>query len=89
MYSTIATMTGRQALLRVWQVRADACGFRRVTAMVTRLSVYRNGRGELFFRLSQTHGRTGSYKVEAASATDLERWLDDNGFRPVAAAQAA
>lgn len=51
--------------------------------MVVELSIYRNGRGELFFRLSPTCGRTGSYRVEAESEGHLERWLSLNGFRPV------
>jgi hypothetical protein len=51
--------------------------------MVVELSLYRNGRGELFFRLSPTHGRTGSYRVQAESERELERWLAVNGFRLV------
>lgn len=56
--------------------------------MVTELSIYRNDRGELFFRLSPTQGRTGSYRVEAESEHHLERWLMANGFRPVARGRA-
>lgn len=51
--------------------------------MVTELAFYRNSRGETFYRLSPTRGRTGSYQVEAESRADLERWLKANGFRRV------
>ncbi len=52
--------------------------------MVTRLLIYRNGQGETFFRLSPTEGRTSTYQVEADDAGDLDRWLAQNGFAPIA-----
>ncbi len=52
--------------------------------MVTRLLIYRNGQGEVFYRLSPTEGRTGAYRVEAGDAPGLDRWLAQNGFAPVA-----
>jgi hypothetical protein len=57
--------------------------------MVTELSVYRSARSEPFFRTSPTAGRTGSYRVEAESVAALERWLRENGYRPVACTRAA
>lgn len=54
--------------------------------MVTSLNVYRNAEGERFYRLSPTSGRTASYRVEAASAEALDRWLAINGFVPLAEA---
>lgn len=51
--------------------------------MVTQLSIYRRGQGELFYRLSPTAGRTNAYRVEAVSADELDRWLAMNGFVPV------
>ncbi len=53
--------------------------------MVTAMSLYRNAHGERFWRLSPTAGRTGSYRVEAATGADLDRWLAANGFRHAAA----
>ena len=57
--------------------------------MVTAVSVYRNGHGELFYRTSPTDGRTGSYRIEAASDADLDAWLEANGFLPALAVGAA
>ena len=57
--------------------------------MVTAVSVYRNGHGELFYRTSPTDGRTGSYRIEAASDADLDAWLEVNGFLPASAVRAA
>jgi hypothetical protein len=57
--------------------------------MVTELAIYRNNRGELFFRLSPTHGRTNSYRVEATTSAQLETWLAINGFCPVIDSRAA
>lgn len=51
--------------------------------MVTQLSIYRRGQGELFYRLSPTEGRTSAYRVEAVNAEELDRWLAMNGFVPV------
>lgn len=51
--------------------------------MVTDLSVCRSTTGEQFFRTSPTAGRTTSYRIEAESVAALERWLRENGFRPV------
>lgn len=51
--------------------------------VVTRLLVYRNGEGEVFYRLSPTRGRTSIYQLEAAEASDLDRWLRNNGYAPV------
>ena len=51
--------------------------------MVQELSIYRNGAGERFFRTSPTAGRTGSFRVEAASVAALEHWLRANGYLPV------
>ena len=51
--------------------------------MVTQLSIYRSGQGELFYRLSPTAGRTSTFKVEATSAQELDHWLAINGFVPV------
>ncbi|MFL5336414.1 MAG: hypothetical protein ACJ8H8_25375 [Geminicoccaceae bacterium] len=56
--------------------------------MVTDLSVYRSATGEQFFRTSPTGGRTTSYRVESESVAALERWLRENGFRPVVQVQA-
>lgn len=53
--------------------------------MVTAVSVYRNGHGELFYRTSPTDGRTGSYRIAAASDSDLDAWLAVNGFLPASA----
>jgi hypothetical protein len=52
--------------------------------MVQELSIYRSATGEPFYRTSPTAGRTGSYRVEAESVAALERWLRENGYRPVA-----
>ena len=51
--------------------------------MVLQVQVYRNGRGEVFYRSSATAGRTASYSLEAEQPADLERWLRENGFEPV------
>jgi hypothetical protein len=48
--------------------------------MVTQLSIYRRGQGELFYRLSPTAGRTSTFRVEAVSADELDRWLAMNGY---------
>jgi hypothetical protein len=56
--------------------------------MVTDLSVYRSAAGEQFFRTSPTGGRTTGYRVESESVAALERWLRENGFRPVVQTQA-
>jgi hypothetical protein len=53
-----------------------------VATMVTSLSVCRSGHGELLYRTSPTSGRTGSYRIEATSGIELDRWLEVNGFRP-------
>ncbi len=52
------------------------------SCVVTKLLVYRNGHGEVFYRLSPTRGRTSIYQLEAAEAEDLDRWLNRNGFAP-------
>jgi hypothetical protein len=57
--------------------------------MVTELAIYRNGRGELFFRLPPTYGRTNSYRVKATTSEELESWLAINGFCPVVDSRAA
>ena len=57
--------------------------------MVQELSVYRSASGEQFYRTSPTTGRTGSYRVEAESVAALERWLRENGYRPVPFVRAA
>jgi hypothetical protein len=57
--------------------------------MVTELAIYRNDRGELFFRLSPTYGRTNSYRVKATTSEELESWLAINGFCPVVDSRAA
>ena len=49
--------------------------------MMVLLTVYRNGVGEVFFRVSETVGRTAAYRVQAESGRHLERWLAENGFR--------
>lgn len=54
-----------------------------MTCVVTRLLIYRNGNGEVFYRLSPTRGRTSIYQLEAAAAEDLDRWLATNGYAPV------
>ena len=57
--------------------------------MVIELCVYRNQRGELFYRTSPTAGRSGGYRVAAESIAALERWLRVNGFHAVPAVSAA
>ena len=57
--------------------------------MVIELCVYRNQRGELFYRTSATAGRSGGYRVEGESIAALERWLRTNGFAALPTAQAA
>ena len=57
--------------------------------MVQELSIYRSARGEQFYRTSPTAGRTGSFRVEADSVAALERWLRENGFRPIPFVRAA
>ena len=51
--------------------------------MVQELSIYRSARGEQFYRISPTSGRTGSFRVEADSVAALAGGLRDNGFRPI------
>jgi len=53
------------------------------SCVVTRVMVYRNGQGEVFYRLSPTRGRTNIYQLEAAEAADLDRWLQGNGYAPI------
>lgn len=48
--------------------------------MVTMLAIYRNRHGEVFFRLSGTHGRTARCRIVADSVAHMERWLRDNGY---------
>lgn len=48
--------------------------------MVQVVEVYRNGAGDVFFRLSPTSGKMGKLQIDAASAERLEQWLTDNGF---------
>ena len=62
--------------------------WRELAHMVTDLSVYRSATGEQFFRTSPTCGRTTAYRIEAETVAALERWLRENGFRPVVQAQA-
>jgi hypothetical protein len=57
--------------------------------MVQELSIYRSERGEQFYRTSPTAGRTGTFRVEADSVAALERWLRENGFRPIPFVRAA
>jgi hypothetical protein len=57
--------------------------------VVIELSVYRNQRGELFYRTSATAGRSGTYRVAADSIAALERWLRANGFHAIPTACAA
>ena len=57
--------------------------------MVTGLSVYRNAHGDMFYRTSPTCGRTGSYRIKAATVVDLDGWLTANGFLPAGAKRAA
>ena len=57
--------------------------------MVTALAVFRNAHGDLFYRTSPTCGRTGSYRIEAATRADLDGWLAANGFLPAVATRAA
>jgi hypothetical protein len=51
--------------------------------VITRVLVYRNDQGEVFYRLSPTRGRTSVYQLEAAEAADLDRWLLGNGYAQV------
>jgi hypothetical protein len=57
--------------------------------MVQELSIYRSERGEQFYRTSPTAGRTGTFRLEADSVAALERWLRENGFRPIPYVRAA
>ena len=67
------------------QGRAKEGAFgRELAGMVTRVAVYTNRGGEVFFRLSATAGRTRGCEVRAERGEDLDRFLDENGFRPLA-----
>ena len=61
----------------------------RISAIIHELSIYRGARGEQFYRTSPTSGRTGSFRVEADTVAALERWLRENGYRPVPFIRAA
>ena len=65
------------------RAKDGACG-RELAGMVTRVAVYRNRGGEVFFRLSATAGRTRGCEVRAERGEDLDRFLDENGFRLLA-----
>ena len=70
---------------RPWGGAADP----EIAAMVQELSIYRGTQGEQFYRTSPTSGRTGSFRVEADTVAALERWLRENGYRPVPFVRAA
>ena len=65
------------------RAKEGACG-RELAGMVTRVAVYTNRGGEVFFRLSATAGRTRGCEVRAERGEDLDRFLDENGFRALA-----
>jgi hypothetical protein len=65
------------------RAKDGACG-RELAGMITRVGVYRNRVGEVFFRLSATAGRTRGCEVRAERGEDLDRFLDENGFRLLA-----
>ena len=65
------------------RAKDGACG-RELAGMITRVAVYRNRGGEVCFRLSATAGRTRGCEVRAERGEDLDRFLDENGFRLLA-----
>jgi hypothetical protein len=45
------------------------------------LAVYKSATGEVFFRVSDTMGRTLTSWIKADLREELEEWLDERGFR--------
>jgi len=58
----------------------DGAHGRELAGMITRVAVYRNRVGEVFFRLSATAGRTRGCEVRAERGEDLDRAWTRTGF---------